>query len=43
MLALLGLRLELEDKPEPGLIFETCHLLENDSARPTDLIETASA
>ena len=38
-----GLGLGLEDKPEPGWIFKTCYSLENDSARPTALNETASA
>ena len=41
--ALLGLGLGLEDKPEPGLIFEICHSLKNDSAQPTHLNETVSA
>ena len=39
----VGPYLALEDKPELGSIFETCYLLQNDSARPTDLNETASA
>lgn len=41
--ALLCLGLGLVDKPEPGSIFETCHLLENNSAQPTNINETASA
>ena len=43
--ALFGFSLGLEDKPEPGSIFETCQspLLENDSAQPKDPLLSLSS